>query len=486
LLLVFLTAAAPVAAQTWHRADTSNFILYSDGSASKLEEFATELEMFDALFRQYFGLSIEAPPNRLTIYLLKDSEDVGELAGSNSTAGFYRASSEGSIAVANRERGRRVTLTGQAVLQHEYVHHLMARFFTYGYPAWYREGFAEFFATAEFKRNGDWVLGQPAQYRAAGLRRVSMPLDSVLFGDRSSFSRNEVDAYYGRSWLLVHLTVFNRERREQLLQYLGQIGRGTDHRLAFEASFGDVEALDAELDSYLRGRLSALNSQSPIEIAGEVVITSLNDGQSALVPLRMYRRLGFEKVETLASLQSLAEQYPHDVDILAEIALAQRDLAEDSDEPDYATTLAAAERALAIDPDHSRMNLLKANLEIERLADAGITDDAAWDEARRLIFRSLTADSSNPLGFIAQFESFVKQGRQPPVEVVNGLGEALRLAPESNNIRVTYAYALANEGMFDDAIRLVEFLASDPHSGGLGKSVVENLRMMRAQRQALN
>lgn len=475
ILLALMALQAPANAQTWHRADTANFILYSDGSLTKLEEFATELEMFDALFRQNFNLSTEPPPNRLTIYLLKDSEAVGELAGSKSTAGFYRPSSEGSLAVANRERGRgRTSLSGQTVLQHEYVHHLMARFFTFGYPAWYREGFAEFFASAEFRSNGDWSLGEPAQYRAYALRQVPIPLEAVLFSKGHRLTSLQTDAFYGRSWLLVHKTFFDAQRRAQLVDYLSRIGAGEDEREAFAATFGDVEALEAELDSYMRGRLSVLKSQAPIAYSGRVESQTLGEAESKLVPLRLHRRLEFKPEENIAALRSLAAEFPDNGNVLAELALAERNLAEKAEEPDYTVAKAAAQRALAVAPDNPAMNLLMANVEMERLEKANIYDNDQWDDVRRLIFRSLNANPSNPRGFLAQYQTFQKQGIEPPVEVINGLGEALRLAPEAHDIRIAYAFALANENLFDDAIRLVEFLASDPHNGAAAANCSKN------------
>ena len=118
---------------------------------------------------------------------------------------------------------------------------------------------------------------------------------------------------------------------------------------------------------------------------------------------------------------------------------------------------------------------------MEQLAAVNDRDRARWNDVRRLIVRSLTQDPSNPRGFLAQYQSFVREGRTPPVEVVNGLGEALSLAPEANDIRIAYAYALANERMFDDALRLVNFLASDPHNGGVGRRVVDDLNQYRLQ-----
>lgn len=52
-LTALMLTATPVTAQTWHRADTRNFVIYYDGSARTLEQFARRVEMFDAQFRVF-------------------------------------------------------------------------------------------------------------------------------------------------------------------------------------------------------------------------------------------------------------------------------------------------------------------------------------------------------------------------------------------------------------------------------------------------
>lgn len=483
--LSLILFSAPSAAETWHRADTRNFVFYSDGSASKLEEFAVRAEMFDALFREYFGLAAEPPANRLEIYLLEDSEAVSELAQDEGgwTAGFYLSTSDGSFAVSHRERSRgRNGLSAQTVLFHEYVHHLMARYFTFGYPPWYREGFAEFFATATFDNDGDWTLGEPANHRANGLRRRSIPLEQVMFGNLDAMSATDRNAYYGKAWLLVHRTVFDPARRQQLVQYLTRVGRGEDPRLAFSGSFGDLDALDSELNSYLRGRLSVMESQSPIAVAGDIRIQQLGEIESELLPLALQRRVGKTVLETRDALREMALRHPGNIDVLAELAQAEWDLAEHEDEVDYVLVSNAADAVLAIDPAHGGANLLKARVAIEGFDRSADPDGSDQAQILAYVAHAQDAAPADPLPLVTRYRTYVEAGQQPPVDVVNGLGDALRLAPEATDIRVTLAYALANENLFDDALALVEYLASDPHSGGVGRQVRDAIMSLRARR----
>ena len=62
LAIAAIALDTPAHADTWHRADTRSFIIYSDGDSRSLEQFAHKIEMFDALFMYYFGLEAPPPP----------------------------------------------------------------------------------------------------------------------------------------------------------------------------------------------------------------------------------------------------------------------------------------------------------------------------------------------------------------------------------------------------------------------------------------
>ena len=467
-----MTGGTAAAADSWYRAESRHFVIYSDGDSRTLEDFATRAERFDTLFRYYFALDDDADPVPLTIYLLKDASDVAEVAHDENglLAGFYRADREGSFAVSNRKRTRSETgMSGQVVLFHEYVHHLMAHHFTYAYPTWYREGFAEYFATATIDNDGNWTLGEPANHRAISLRNVNIPLERVLFGGTEGLNGPGTDAYYGRSWLMVHMFANDAELTQKQNTYLAQLGTGADPQEAFAAIFGDIEDLDSDLDRYLRGRLYSKESVEPIAVSGAVQITELDEASSALADLEMRRRIGKETRQTRDSLLALASRLPARADVLAQLALAERDLANEADLPNYAAALRAADAALALAPDHARMNVLKANLMM-----AG--DAADMEIVRRHIGAARAAAPNSPLPLLADYDSYSRESQLPPVEVVNGLMRAFKMVPEAHDVRVTLAYALLNEGLSDNAIKLVEFLAADPHAGSYGKRVLEDLQ----------
>jgi predicted Zn-dependent protease len=85
----------------------------------------------------------------------------------------------------------------------------------------------------------------------------------------------------------------------------------------------------------------------------------------------------------------------------------------------------------------------------------------------------------DPLPLYSFFRSFVDQGVNPPDIAIQGLARAFTLAPENITVRVSHAFALANKGEFDEAIRLGQTVAFDPHDNGEGQRLLNQLERMR-------
>lgn len=166
LLIVVLIAAAAAATPAradWLKGESERFIVYSDGSEAQLRTFIQDLESYDRLLRLRMGLALDEVPHRkLPIYLLRNQRQIRVIwpQADPHVAGFYHASPDDIYAVA--------TLTGtggQRTLKHEYAHHFMLQYFPYPYPAWFIEGFADYYSTAVMER-GRMMVGRYDQNRA--------------------------------------------------------------------------------------------------------------------------------------------------------------------------------------------------------------------------------------------------------------------------------------------------------------------------------
>lgn len=495
LLAAALLPTSAHAAEKWLRADTANFIVYSSGSAKQLQDFATKVERFDAALRFLANRKPPNNPNRLTIYLLPSASDVGRLAGSTYTAGFYHSSAAGSYAVGNRDSAGTYELSGQQTLFHEYAHHFMYREMNAAYPAWYREGFADYVATVQFSKDGTWSFGQPAMYRAYDVFNTPIAIKKLLTAEVDGLNSTETAAFYAKAWLLVHMLSTDKEHNQLLKSYLQGLNEGEDLETA-AAKLGDLKALDRDLSRYAHGRFSYVQVKDSSPYAGQVRVTEMDPVTSELIPLSLARRSAHEIEKTCASLRQLAARAATNAGVLNELAMCERDLASgrsstaaDNDDDDaksvrdstgYDVTLAeaAVDRALAAEPGNIRSNTLKAELMMVRLGK-GPTKAQDWKDVRKYIARANHADPDDPIALRDYFDSFLVEGREPPKIAIDAIGQAFGTAPEANDLRVEYAFALANQGKVDEAIQLAKVVAYDPHAGANGKSLLQALEGMR-------
>ena len=153
-LLLGLGLAAPLQAQ-WKVAETTHFRLHGALDSPVLVERAALLEDFHGLLVRATGrhLPPDAPP--LDVFLV---DRIADMAPNQKlppdAAGYYLADAGriSAVALARTPDGA-PGLSAQELLLHEYAHHFMLGAGRFAYPAWYVEGFAEYFATAGFAPN---------------------------------------------------------------------------------------------------------------------------------------------------------------------------------------------------------------------------------------------------------------------------------------------------------------------------------------------
>ncbi len=480
-----LVALATPAQAKWLRANTNNFIIYSEGNEKELRNFAEKLERFDATLRVRFKIEGGKDPNPLTIYLVDRAADAGRLASGrsgSSIAGFYRPASEGSFAVSNREdyviKG---TPQSQQTLFHEYTHHFMKRFLPGAFPAWFIEGFAEYYSTVNFTKDGRAEIGKIAYGRAYGLLTMpKIPADTLLF-KRPLEMRNsgQMDVYYGRAWLLTHMLYNDHARSGQLGTYVDAINKGGDPKKAAADSFGDLTVLDKDLNRYMSKPLSYRTTNDPIGVAGPIAIVALPPAQDAALPLRLERLsadVDEQMIKVRDALKKLGTQYPGDAGVWFELAMAEWSLS--GEKRNGAAARAALDKALTIDPKHVRANVLLGEMLTHAVEEKDDVSSADWNAVRKPIILANRTNSDDPVPFIAYYKSFMDQGMKPPPIAIEGLARAFHLGPENIEARMNYAFALANDGKYDAAIQLAKIVAFDPHETG-GAELLGQLEEMR-------
>lgn len=476
--------SSPAFSAGWLRADTPNFIIYSQGSEKALRGFAVKVERFDAVLRHQVGITGPPNPQKLTIYILPSATALQRLPGiADSVAGFYRARSRGSFAVVNDDRANsKLELDADAVLFHEYAHHFMYRYFPNAYPAWYSEGFAEFLAGTQFSPEGNAKIGIPPYYRAFGLVEAApISVAKILTSDVSDYKDiRTIDAFYGRSWLLVHYLSFSEKRRGQLEKYLTGMREGKPSAIAAKEAFGDIVNLNAELTDYLhKSKISYVMTKTTFPPTEKITIAALPPGEAASMTLRIAVANsdgGDEFKRLLPEIRALAARYPNEIQ--SHILLGDAEYAAGND----AAAISAADAALAIDSKAPRALLLKGEALLRVAENDRASTAEQWKTARSYVIRANRSNPDDAMPLLLYYQSFGMEGVAPPAIATDGVARAYQLAPEAGDIRLTYAYALAAKKDYVTAIRLVKTIAYDPHPGPFANQSLKVLTWLEAQR----
>lgn len=457
-LLAVSVGASPAHAR-WLKAESGRFIVYSEGGQSELTTFVQKLETFDRVLRNRMGLPAdEAPHRKLPIYLVEPSGGLSRLSPGigSGVAGIYIPRDEDIFAVANRGG------MGDDVLLHEYAHHFMLQNYANSYPAWFVEGFAEYFGTVDIQAD-KIVVGNFNRNRGDWLRNSSWLMMSELLGKRMGQVRDHEETYYPLAWLLTHWFMGTPERHSQLNAYLLEVSNGGNPVEAMPRATG---MSNAHLRRELRGYMSRLpyysmpNTFPPVPVE----VTTLPPSADDLLILAQRLKMGVaenRRAATAAEVRRMAARHPNDP--FARLTLAHAEI-HFGDRATGETLL----RSL-IDGDPQNLEALQY-LAASLLERSNETEDAAAKvalraEAQRLLARAYALDEANYRTFMLLGD--VRHGA-PGYPTENDIVTrelALQLAPQLTETRMEMAETYLAAGRNADAIRAALSVANNPHGG---------------------
>lgn len=464
LLALYVLAAAVPARAAWLHATSPHFVIYADTSEEELRRKATELERFDALIRRFHKTprNDDAGFNRVTVYVLPNVGAVQRIGRRKDVYGFYVPRVTGSVAFTplNGDSGT-FALTPRMVLFHEYAHHFLLGNYAIAYPAWFTEGYAEFVSTVVEEKGALWV-GGAANHRARALFNGKPLSIFQLFQPPRAMTDAEHAALYARGWLLTHFIMFDPTRGRQFGRYLDLLNTGKPSLQAAQEAFGDLRTLDKQLDTYLQRRsLPAVKVDPATLPPAPIDVRPLTAGEAAMMPPRMESERGVNAKTApavYAKAQAAAAPYPKDAVVqgwLAEAAFDARriDAAE-----------AAADAALAVEPEQGQALLYKARVRLRRAVEARATDPKVWTEARLWIAKANRASNNDAAALALFYQSFLMQRVTPTRNAVAALYRANTLVPQDPGVRFLAARQLVMDNETDRARRLLRVLAASPHA----------------------
>ena len=400
LLGLVLIALTPVSALAeWRRAESEHFVVYSDGSERSLRDYTAKLERFDALLTSRFG-GARAEARRLPVYLVGDGRALRVAVPGlpPGIAGYYSSSDTDVFAVLIRGES-------DDILLHEYSHHVMARAGDMRYPGWFREGFAEFFATATVTERGAASFGLPDPGRLRALQTERwLAMDVVLRSDGSLGidSQTGRGMYYAQSWALTHWLLADAARIRNLSAYVRAVNGGQDPVAAWQAIYAMTpDQLTAQLRAHVRGNLTYTKLDMP-PISPVITVTTLSPAADAVIlpaiNARSRNPSGVDGPALLTTMRTAAARFPDDPLALVALSRAEKRWG------DPTAAEAALTRALDLQGNNVEGLVLMADLATERGADA--TDEAEqtrqWDLARDFLVRALEADPTDQRVYSAQ------------------------------------------------------------------------------------
>jgi tetratricopeptide (TPR) repeat protein len=461
LALVALTPASALA--EWRRAESRNFVVYSDGSERTLREYTAKLERFDALLRSRFGGGQVEDIRKLPVYLVDDDRALRIARPSlpEGIAGYYSSSEDDIFAILVRGQSDNILL-------HEYGHHFTAQNGAAQYPGWLSEGFAEYFATATVSERGRATFGLPDAGRQYALQQNRwLPMDQLLRA-KGSFDiqdRTGLSMYYAQSWVLTHWLLADQTRAQGLARYLPAINGGQDPVEAWQAIFGlTPEQLTTQLRAYSRGRLYYSQMDLPA-LAPEITVTVLSPAADAVVlPMINARSPNPAEIDGPALLETLraaAARFPDDPLALVALGRAEQNWG------DEAAAEAALTRALERQGDHVEGLLLMADLAAGRgeVAADDVEGARQFRLANGFLRRAMEADPTDYRVYAALARIRRNAPDYPTQNDLLTWVQAVNYAPQVMSIRGDAAIAMMEGRQYDVAIALLTPIVDDPHGG---------------------
>lgn len=459
-LTLFLTVSYPAAA-AWRVAESANFTVYSEAPEAELRETTERLEKFDKILRVFSSTTKPPAKLKLTLYQLPNMEAVAALAGPG-VGGFYTTSIRGPYLVATRKgstnegSARRTVVDnakgwGPEVMQHEYVHHFMYQYFPGNYPSWYSEGFAEYYGTLAWQEGNVIELGHAPYYRMDVIKADWLPMKDMLTAKNYAAVGDKIGSLYAQGWLLTHMASQNPERGRQLKAYLTAVASGTPYGEAAKTHFGDLTVLDKELKAHAK-KLNALRLPLRSLEAGPVNIRELSEAEAEFVRADIKLHTGMLKTDTnrlARQIDAALKQAPNNVQGW-EMAVEAHRL--DNNLP---AAKAAIAKLQALDPKNGLARFHMAQMELDALKAAGVTDEEKWDAARASLVEASRLRPNTPRILEGFYDSYVMQGRLPPAEAQNALMTAHLLLPRNSDLRYKVAGDFERRQMYEEAIAVI-------------------------------
>jgi tetratricopeptide (TPR) repeat protein len=435
-------APAGQASRDWRRFESANFVAFGNATRDDLRRAVVELEAFRAMLLQLFPtLRLTSPvPTRVVVF--KDVASFSRFRPRDArgkleewVGGYFTPQPDVNyLVVAGGASGLQLS-----IVFHEYTHYVLHRNLP-SIPMWLDEGLSDFYSTFQPAREKGWSqIGAVPPGRAQVLTNGSLfPLEKVLSTQgalKILQDPSSVPMFYAESWMLVHYLTLGQggKRQGQIGAYMKALQKGLPFERAFTEAFQcTYDQLESELRTYVNART---------------------------LPGLGIRRASTEALEA-ADMQPMLQA---DADALQADLLSRLGSGDDAEK--------AANRALALDPEHpqARLALAKVRLGQGRSADAialletlvdkpsvglgaqmalasALIDAGRYEEAVQPAERAVQLNDQAASAWYALSLAFAVLDRDRQADSAMLRYLELEPSPESYHTRAYYLFRLGKDG----------------------------------------
>ncbi|HVZ29677.1 MAG TPA: tetratricopeptide repeat protein [Asticcacaulis sp.] len=472
----------------WIKVQSDHFAIYSNISERETRIYAVNLEKYRYVLTTLFHVSpeVDAATPMTDIYLVEnkyDWKDAVPEAPEGAVGISFNATEGQFIVMQDLTIGRGppvktiddvVSNEGQIVVFHEYAHSFMAHNSEVKYPAWFVEGFADYYATTRIF-NDQALVGMSENQRVGRLMNGGTGVKySVILSSPGAIGTTVGASlqFYAQSWLLAHYVLSDEDRRHKFSAYVAAYDKGEDPVASFERIFGiTMDQLPGVLNTYLNKEMKATTYQVNGMPTPQITVTPMPGSSNKLLPWKASVMTAHQPKNTVALLDNVrkeAAHYPNDPFALKVLARAENILG------DPAKAVTALRDYTEAHPDDSEAWALLGEgyyLTGKRgqIPEGEKPGANPMDRARFALVRTYKLDPKNAVALY--YLSLAQEDRPdfPNDTAVDAAMQAHNLAPQVASYSARAAVMLVKTDRLDEGAAMLAVVASNPHNPGLAK-----------------
>ena len=470
LLGLVLSAQAFAGNPQWVQVKSPNFTVITDAGEKRGRDVALHFEQMRAVFGTLFNKARITSSQPMYILAFRNTREFRAVCPlwngkAEELAGYFQPGNGVTYIALDsslEEKWR--------VVFHEYGHFLLNSNLQNS-PAWFDEGFAEYFSTVEI-RGKDFVYGNIPEGDVQILQQYKwLPVDQLFAVKHDSPFYNEHNRqtiFYAEAWLAFTHYWFHSPLQKQMVAYL-QIEQQMPADEAIQKAFGmDVKAVDSEFRKfYSTGHVGMYKVPMPPGVDTLPMTSSPVDELDARARVAELKlQMKDHHAEAVQEFEAILKEKPDHPVALRGLAYAALRAGEKQKASEY------FRKVTAIQSDDPQVYYFSAML-LSQLDAPQNKDSAA--EMQKDLERAVQLDPNfaDAYGMLALALTW----QEKRDEAVAPAEKAVLLSPRSETWAMNLATFYANAKRYDDALKVAGALmkSSNPQVAQQASSMYESL-----------